>query len=321
MTDQALPFPATPWVVKPLVLDTVYVDRMEYLEYLYRAALSTAERRAMSTVLLGRRRMGKTEIFRRVVNRLFFAQDPHDPKAVVPVYYMFSDTEEDRFVFSQKYLENFMRYYVGFYTSQPDLIRLEPREADLIAWIERSRSLYPFSDDLDLILGYHRSLLAGNMPSPEEDAVNIPRRISDIFDSSIVMFLDEFKNTHLPQNNFRIVGYMQNAVESYTCPHFVTGSAMSILSREILGRGALFGRFRSEPITELSGYWGTELVKRTATHFGATVPELMAPVVAERCGGNPFYISAVIQQSAEQNVPLTDEEIINSTLAVDISSG
>ena len=40
----------------------------------------------MSTVLLGQRRMGKTEIFKRVVNRLFFEQDYTNPNAVVPIY-------------------------------------------------------------------------------------------------------------------------------------------------------------------------------------------------------------------------------------------
>jgi len=34
-------------------------------------------------VLLGQRRMGKTEIFKRVVNRLFFEQDYEDSNAVV----------------------------------------------------------------------------------------------------------------------------------------------------------------------------------------------------------------------------------------------
>ncbi|MBV7330969.1 hypothetical protein KFU94_22560 [Chloroflexi bacterium TSY] len=321
MQDILARFSAEKWVIKPLVLDEIYTDRAEFLEYFYNAARNAAARRTMSTVLLGRRRMGKTEIFRRVVNRLFFEQDPHDPKAVVPVYYMFSDTERDGFLFAQKYLENFMRYYVGFYTQQPEMIRQELRDDDLTEWIEKSRTLFPFSDDLDLLLTYHRSMLKGNMPSPEEDAVNIPRRISDIFDSTIVIFLDEFQNTHLPQYDFRIVGHMQNAVESYTCPHFVTGSAMSILAREILGRGSLFGRFRSRPIHELSGYWGDELVRKAANHYQATVPELMAPVVAARCGGNPFYISAVIQQSAETDTPLLDEETINSVLAVDIASG
>ena len=58
----------------------------------------------------------------------------------------------------------------------------------------------------------------------------LPRRISDYDDTTIVMFLDEFQNTRLPNSNFDIVGYMQEAVESPTCPHFVTGSAMSILN-------------------------------------------------------------------------------------------
>jgi len=47
----------------------------------------------------------------------------------------------------------------------------------------------------------------------------------------------------------------------------------------------------------------------------------MSPVVAERCGGNPFYITAVVQQAAEQEKPIANEEMLNELLAVDISSG
>ena len=47
----------------------------------------------------------------------------------------------------------------------------------------------------------------------------------------------------------------------------------------------------------------------------------MAPVVADRCGGNPFYIVALIRQAAKLGNALVDEETINSVLAVDISSG
>ncbi len=69
-----------PWIIRPLVPEAVYTDRAEFLDYFYKTALKAATRRTMSTVLLGRRRMGKTEIFRRVVNRLFFEQDPKDPR-------------------------------------------------------------------------------------------------------------------------------------------------------------------------------------------------------------------------------------------------
>jgi hypothetical protein len=60
---------------------------------------------------------------------------------------------------------------------------------------------------------------------------------------------------------------------------------------------------------------------RSARHYQAELPEDMAPVLATRCGGNPFYISAVVQQSVEQQKLLSDEERINEILAVDISAG
>jgi hypothetical protein len=135
------------------------------------------------------------------------------------------------------------------------------------------------------------------------------------------MFLDEFQNTRLPQYNFDIVGMMQEAVESPTCPHFVTGSAMSILANEILGRGSLFGRFESEPIEPMTDFWGAELALKSAKYYQATVSEDIAPVLSARCGGNPFYITAVIKQSVKIDKPLISEEKINEVLAVDLSSG
>jgi DNA-binding transcriptional MerR regulator len=135
------------------------------------------------------------------------------------------------------------------------------------------------------------------------------------------MFLDEFQNARLPQYKFDIVGYMQNAVESRTCPHFVTGSTMSILGREILGRGSLFGRFRSKPIEALTDYWGTELVYRAAHHNNVTVSQELVPIIVKRCGGNPFYLNAVVEQAAELNQAILTEDDLNTILAIDLSSG
>ena len=101
------------WAIRPLVSEEVYTNREEHLEYLYNAALDAIGRRTMSTVLLGQRRMGKTEIFKRVVNRLFFEQDHLDPKAVIPVYYSFKDEPLDRWEFAIGYTENFLRWYAA----------------------------------------------------------------------------------------------------------------------------------------------------------------------------------------------------------------
>ncbi|MFQ5615905.1 MAG: hypothetical protein ACE5GO_05535, partial [Anaerolineales bacterium] len=87
------------------------------------------------------------------------------------------------------------------------------------------------------------------------------------------------------------------------------------------GKGALYGRFRSRPIEALTDYWGHQLARRAARYYQADLPEVMAPVVSERCGGNPFYITAVVQQAAEQQKALSDEKALNEMLAVDLTSG
>jgi len=307
------------WAIKTLVPEEVYTDRQYFLDYFYQAALNARTRRTMSTVLLGQRRMGKTEIFKRVVNRLFFEQDHRDPEAVVPIYYSFQDQVTGRWDFSIKYVENFIRWYAAFRLREPRLLLEETLDREELVTLVRQK--VAMTEGVEGSLHLLGSFLKKTVTIPEEVALCHPRRVSDYDDSSIVVFLDEFQNTRMPQYQFDVVGYMQEAVESPTCPHFVTGSAMSILAREILGRGSLFGRFDSEPIQPLTGYFGTELTRKAAKYYQTTLSEEIAPVVAERCGGNPFYITAVIRQAAKQKQALKDEQTLNAMLAVDLSSG
>jgi hypothetical protein len=307
------------WAIRPLVPEEVYTNRKEHLGYLYNAALDAIGRRTMSTVLLGQRRMGKTEIFKRVVNRLFFEQDHLDPKAVIPVYYSFKDEPLDRWEFAIGYVENFLRWYAAFRLREPQILSTKKLDLDDLSELIRSRLDVP--EGLSGALKFIESLQKKKVTIPEDEAVTLPRRVSDWDESTIVMFLDEFQNTRLPQYKFSIVGFMQEAVESPTCPHFVTGSAMSILAREILGRGSLFGRFDSHPIEPMTNYWGARLVLKAAIYHKTDIPYEMAPVVADRCGGNPFYITAVVRQAAKQGKLLVSEETLNEILAVDLSSG
>jgi len=307
------------WAIKTLVPEEVYTDRQFFLDYFYQAALKARTRRTMSTVLLGQRRMGKTEIFKRVVNRLFFEQDHRDPDAVVPIYYSFPDTFKDEWHFATEYVENFMRWYAAFRLRDKNILLEESVDRDVLTTIIRDK--IAMTKGFESSLKFLNSLLNKRVTSPQRVAIQHPRRVSDYDDSTIVVFLDEFQNTRLPQYQFDVVGYMQEAVESPTCPHFVTGSAMSILAREILGRGSLFGRFRSQSIEPLTGYWGTELTRKAARYYNAQVSEEMAPIVAKRCGSNPFYINAVIQQTAEQEQVISNEETLNTLLAIDLSSG
>jgi AAA+ ATPase superfamily predicted ATPase len=317
MTDNQ---PLPNWAIETLVPEEVYTDREDFLAYFFSAALKARTRRTGSKVLLGQRRMGKTEIFKRVVNRLFFEQDHRDPKAVVPVYYSFSETFQDRWDFAAKYVENVIRWYVAFRLRNVDI--LSKRKVQVPQLTEIVHNNLIMTDGFEGSLEFLDSLFnQKNVIVPEQVALDYPRQVAADENSTIVMFLDEFQNTRLPHYDFDVVGYMQEAVESPTCPHFVTGSAMSILAREILGRGSLFGRFESDPIEPLTEYWGAELVRKAANYYQAVVSEEMTPIIASRCGGNPFYITSVIKQAVKLDKTISDENSLNEILAVDLSSG
>ncbi|ETR64871.1 MAG: hypothetical protein OMM_15220, partial [Candidatus Magnetoglobus multicellularis str. Araruama] len=123
--------------IKTIVPQEVYTDREEFLSYYYNAAMDAKTRRTMSSVLLGMRRMGKTEIFKRVVNRLFFEQDHLDPDAAIPVFFQFSDETITRDSFALEYVENFIRWYVAFKLRNVDILSNPEKIEDLLKLIDK----------------------------------------------------------------------------------------------------------------------------------------------------------------------------------------
>ncbi|KPA18186.1 ATPase domain protein, prokaryote domain protein [Candidatus Magnetomorum sp. HK-1] len=304
--------------IENFVPEEVYTDRQEHIEYFYNAALNAVSRRTMSTVLLGQRRMGKTEIFTRVVNQLFSVQNHQDDEAVIPIFFKFPEENITRYDFALRYVENFLRWFVAFRMKDLTLLR-KPRDLhELIRHIEKKLELTP---GLDIAIDTTKAIMNNGAVMPAQVAIMLPKDVAFAEDIAIAVFLDEFQNTRLPHLDFSIVGFFQEAVESPRCPHFVTGSAMSILSDEILGKGALYGRFKAKRIEAFTDYYGEELTLRAASYYRAVILPEMAPVISDRCGGNPFYITAVIRQAAEQNESIDSEKILNKILAVDISSG
>ncbi|KPA17491.1 ATPase domain protein, prokaryote domain protein [Candidatus Magnetomorum sp. HK-1] len=312
MTNQA---------IKTIVPDEIYTDRQDFIDLFYKLAINASGRRTMSSVLLGQRRMGKTEIFKRVVNKLFNEQDHQDPKAVIPVYFEFEDIKAgasfDRWDFAISYTENFIRWYAAFKLNDLNLLK---DVIDIHQLIESLPDKLNITKGFSFALNLFDSICKKRVVLPEGKALKLPRSISDWDDSTIVIFIDEIQNISISQYQFNIIGPLKNAVESPTCPHFVTGSAMTMLV-DILGKGSLYGRFDSHPIYALTDYYGSVLVRKSANFYNAKISQDMTCVISDRCGGNPFYINAVIQRSAMLNKPLTTEKAVNEVLAIDMSSG
>jgi len=309
--------PAIQNPLETFVPEEVYTDRQEHLDYFYEAALKAITRRTMSTVLLGQRRMGKTEIFLRVVNRLFVEQNNKE-NAVIPVFFQFSEENITHHNFALQYVENFLRWFAAFRLRDIQLLHTPRDFNELLNYIEKhitmTRGLY-------IAIDAAKAIMKKGVVEPAKVSIMLPKDVAYADDITIAMFLDEFQNTKLPHLNFSIVGFFQTSVESLRCPHFVTGSAMSILTDEILGKGALYGRFDYKRIQRFTDYYGEELVLKTSKYYGATIDSGMPTIISDRCGGNPFYITAIIRQAVKQKIEIKNESILNKLLAIDISSG
>ncbi|MDI6794797.1 MAG: hypothetical protein QME81_18350, partial [bacterium] len=137
--------------------------------------------------------------------------------------------------------------------------------------------------------------------------------------------LDEFQDVIKIRNSDGLdpdaVGRYQEAVEVPHCPHLITGSALTLILKDILGRGPLYGRFMPEYIRGLDPYFAKELVKKCARHYEVETTEEMATEIALRTAGNPFYIKAIVSMANKLGIRLKTIEETNSSLASDLIKG
>lgn len=95
----------------------IFTDREELLAYLKQIALGAKVQKYISHVLIGHRRVGKTEVLKRLYNQLFWEQDE-----VVPIYITFEELSKESKAFAGKYLLNFLSQYVGFKDKDPKIV-------------------------------------------------------------------------------------------------------------------------------------------------------------------------------------------------------
>jgi hypothetical protein len=118
------------------------------------------------------------------------------------------------------------------------------------------------------------------------------------------------------------VGMYQWAVEGRKCPHIVTGSAIRLINQEVLGTGALFGRFRYLEFPPLEDIFGLELVDKLAHKYHIQIEEPVAGYLVTRCGGSPFYIQSALWQAADQRLAVvSDEKAVDELLAHELTHG
>ena len=303
-----------------------FTDREEIISLLVKRARNTPRDMTLSTSVIGRRRLGKTAVMEQVYNRLFWEQDE-----VVPIYFNFEAKPTDSTRFAWAYFSNFVRQYVAFRLRDAGLLRADNRNIHEIVALTDRLPDDPISRLAPSVL--HRLLSPDAQEFEKLEAViYLPRQVMEYNrahwgpEVPLFVMLDEFQETlriHFPDGEpADVVGLYQWAVEGRQCPHFVTGSAIRLINQEVLGTGALFGRFRYLEFPPLEQVYAQELVDKLAHKYGVAIPEEIGGYIASRCGGNPFYIRCVVMQALEQGLEeVGSEKAVDNLIAHEIAHG
>ena len=305
-----------------------FTDREEIIGTLVERATNTPRDMTLSASIVGQRRLGKTAVMEQVYNRLFWEQDK-----VVPIYFNFEAKPTTSTEFAWAYFTNFLKQYVAFRLKDDELARLDDSDVEVNNLVVLAETLSGdpiarFAGGMQRLLSSPTALLHDKL----ERTIYLPRRVMEYNrarwkpETPIFVMLDEFQNILLINYSdgkpARMTGLYQWAVEGRQCPHFVTGSAVRLINQEVLGTGALFGRFRYIEFPPMENVYGLELVEKLAFKYGLTIPEPVAGYIVTRCGGNPFYIRCVVMQATEQRYEkVENEQTVNDLIAHEITHG
>ncbi len=295
--------------MKNMILETLsddlFTDRDDWLDYLYKMGTDLGNGTLMgSTAIVGLRRLGKTELFKRTYNRLFFGQDK-----VVPVFWTFEGKKLINPPFSKDYLKNFMRQYFAF--------RNKAKYKEILKYDLQQLFDYGLNNDrsegIDHVIGiFSNQMRSDGISEMLSVAIDAPRTVAFKNEEKIIVFVDEFQEvvrlTDTDGYSSFCLGMYQGAVGSFNCPHVITGSSKSLMLNDILRTGPLYGRFFLEYIEGMDEYFAKDLVYKWCENFGIRIPEHLAAWTAWKSAGNPYYIYLIVKQSAIMGLQLDTPE-------------
>ncbi|MFQ6120991.1 MAG: ATP-binding protein, partial [Methanosarcinales archaeon] len=305
---------------KPKIFTVVpedeFVDRERILDILYTNALDAAREASDNTFIIGRRRIGKSAVLTRLYDKLFFEQD-----IVVPFYYTFEGKGKRAYTIAESYFTSFVSQYLAFKKKDVTLIK-ELRDLDLalnLAVELKDEGL------ASVIRGYINSKAVNNVHEMLNMAIGGPRMVSNDNQSPICVILDEFQYILGVVDDdgwdVDLKGKYQFGVEGTYCPHFVSGSAVSIITNEILTKGALVGRFGEKHLDKLDLDSALELGRKLAKKFGFELPHEQNIYLANYTDRLPYYIYRILYAIRESKEKLVTEEVLSNAISSEITRG
>ncbi|KPA17417.1 ATPase domain protein, prokaryote domain protein [Candidatus Magnetomorum sp. HK-1] len=289
----------------------LFVGRHEEFEQLNLWLHGIPKELSMSTVILARRKSGKTAILQRVFNKLW-----SDTKCGVIPFFLSLEEKGLWFPeFSKLYYRTFASHYISYF-ERDRLIVNKPMTLDEIREYGVKKSIKYFIQDVDEL---RENESIENYGLMWRTAYMAPSEFAAMYDQRILVILDEFQyiskhifvDKNLTKNDESMPGSYHNIVESKIAPMLVSGSYvgwMLNLMADYLEAGRL-DQFYISPY--LKPDEGLQAVYKYADFYNKPITNETAEQINTLCMSDPFFIACVIKNSRNKHFN-TQEDVIDA---------
>jgi hypothetical protein len=284
-----------------------FTGRKKELAYFLNWCENAKERQSQSTALLARRKKGKTALVQRLYNILYTRNDP----MLIPFYYRMEEGNMTLLDYSNIFYRSLIGQYLAFKKREPHLILTRYPFADLLKLSKDDPILH---EDIALMCE-----ITGNKNAGEawEFARASGHRLSGLKNERIIQILDEFQflNAYIYtdetyEKKCELVGYYNGTAESKISPQLVTGSYIGWLTALIR---QMVSRYEEYYLQSFPEDEALDAVYNYSTLLRQPVTDETAPIIAEICDNDPYYISRIIMSKYDHK-DLTDAESVLATL-------
>ena len=275
--------------------DQEFFCREAEVRRLFHAGLDITRSQQPSVLLSGKRKIGKTEILKRVYNRLFWEQEN-----VIPFFHAFPKSIISAETFCREYFLRSLLQFIGFLKKDAKLILNSEIDLSLIPRLAYETQ-YPWL--IELVDLFHSLTKNPDLQKLSRLAVFFPEHAAQKRGCCAFVFLDDFHHiTSLesPGDRSLLLGDFLSALQSRKAPHLLAGPSQGAF-RALCKLAELPGNVDISPLRPLRPSEAQGMFEGLCHCFDVPFETRVSGFIVEQLEGNPFYIRTLVQAARRQS--------------------
>ena len=274
--------------------DEEFFSRESDVQKLFNAGLDVARSLQPSCFLTGSRKSGKTEILKRVYNRLFWQQD-----TVIPFFHSLPKYLNSAEAFCREYFFRSILQFIGFIKKDPLLVMAEDFHFNRIIQLAYESKYAWLVEAVDNFQAYSKGK---DLPVTSEIAIHFPATASIRSGLRGFVILDDFHHiASLPTQEevSLLAGNFLSALQSRQSPHLFSGSFKTVL-KCLFRTAELPGNVDVFSLRPLQSREAQILFEGLCQRFDVPFePDLSLHMVLQ-LDNNPFYLRTMVQAARRE---------------------